>query len=233
MVYAIILSGGIGTRFGNQLPKQFLKINNKTILEYSIETFETHNLINKIIIVSNPNFVEETKEILAKNNYKKVCAIISGGNTIVESAYRGLKQINETENVKDKIKVLINDSVRPNTSNKIISEIIKGFDEFKALSPAIKTTDTIYISNATQIIKSIPNRDNIYKAQTPQGFDFNTIFNAYNKLDDSQKFAFPDDCSVLNFAYPNIEIKIVEGDNKNLKITFPEDLEVFKQLLTQ
>lgn len=71
MVYAIILSGGIGTRFGNQLPKQFLKINNKTILEYSIETFETHNLINKIIIVSNPNFIEETKEILAKNNYKK------------------------------------------------------------------------------------------------------------------------------------------------------------------
>ncbi|HPX75490.1 MAG TPA: 2-C-methyl-D-erythritol 4-phosphate cytidylyltransferase, partial [Bacteroidales bacterium] len=145
MVYAIILSGGVGTRFGNQLPKQFLKINNKTILEYSIETFETHNLIDKIIIVSNPNFIKKTKEILAKNNYKKVCAIISGGNTRGESSYLGLKQINETENSKDKIKVLIHDSVRPNTSNKIISEIIKGFDEFKALSPAIKTTDTIYI----------------------------------------------------------------------------------------
>lgn len=233
MVYAVILSGGSGIRFGNELPKQFSIVNNKTILEYSIENFEKHKLIDKIIIVSNPSFIDKTKEIISKNNFKKIHSIIAGGNTRGESSFLGLNQISKIEKTTNKIKVLIHDSVRPNTNEKIISDIIKELESYKALAPGIKTKDTIYISNKANIISNIPNKNNAYKAQTPQGFDFSTIFNAYNKLENSQKFTFPDDCSVLNFAYPNIEIKIVEGDNKNLKITFPEDLEIFKQFLKQ
>lgn len=231
MIYALILSGGSGTRFGNNLPKQFSTINNKSILQYSINNFNKHKLIEKIIIVSNPNFIEETNKILANNNFNKVVSIIKGGKTRGESAYLGLQEIQKNENISSDLKVLIHDSVRPNTSELLISGIINELKHFEAVSPAIQVTDTIYFSENLETISKIPQRKNIFKAQTPQAFQFATIYNSYQKIDQNIKFSLPDDCAVVNAAFPEIKIKIVEGDNNNLKITFKEDLEIFRQII--
>lgn len=230
-VYALLLSGGSGARFGNDTPKQFAGVYGKTILDYCLNNFNSHPQINKIVVVSNSEHILRTKQIALNEKFPKVCSIIEGGSSRGESSFIGLKEIAKLTGGKAGIKVLIQDAVRPNTSKLIISEVIKELTKFNAVTVAIPTTDTTYISSKEGILDSIPNRSTIYKAQTPQGFDLSILIDAYEKLAKNQRFKQTDDCSIINIVFPDETIKIVTGDNNNIKITFSEDLEYFKQVL--
>ncbi len=231
IVYALILSGGTGNRFGNNLPKQFADVYGKTILDYCITNFDKHEAIDKIIIVSNPEHIQRTMQIAKSTKFKKVISVIEGGNSRGESSFIGLKQIANLEKDCNNIKVLIQDAVRPNTKSKIIDNVIDELQNSKAVSVALSTTDTIYITDGYNQLISIPDRKKLYKAQTPQGFDFDLIYSAYQKLEKVNRFKQTDDCSIINRVYPEQPIYIVEGDINNIKITFTEDLDYFRQIL--
>lgn len=231
IVYALILSGGSGNRFGNNLPKQFADVYGKTILDYCISNFNSHEGIDKIVIVSNPEHIQRTMQVAKVSKFKKVISVVEGGATRGESSFIGLKEIAGQEQDLSNVKVLIQDAVRPNTKNNIIDNVIRELENSKAVSVAIPTTDTIYIANKEGSLDSIPDRSKLYKAQTPQGFDFGLIFSAYEKLAKVQRFKQTDDCSIIYNVFPEEKIKLIEGDINNIKITFSEDLEYFRQTL--
>lgn len=212
---AIILASGSGERFGANIPKQFYEINNRTILEHSIDIFEKHSLIDEIIIVTNPNFRDLTETILAKNNYTKITKLLNGGKTRVESSYIGTKDV--TGNV------LIHDAVRPFVTEEIITENIEALKTYSAVGTAIDSIDTVIEVNKDGFITSIPIRENLKRIQTPQSFKADIIKKAHLLALEDSEASFTDDCGLV-LKYNLAPIFVVKGSEQNIKITNREDL---------
>ena len=220
---ALILASGTGSRCNLGIPKQFAKINNKTILEYTVNAFETHELIDEIYLVTSKEYLEKVKELT--KNYKKVQAIIQGGETRKDSSYNGISAINEIE-----AKVLIHDGVRPLISKDIITNCIKELEEKSAICVAIDSTDTIYEINENNTIKAIPQRKFLKRAQTPQCFKLSLIKKAHELANNDPNCLVTDDCGLVQY-YNLTDIYLTQGDENNIKITYKEDLDFVKKQL--
>lgn len=218
--YAIILASGTGERVGLNIPKQFALINEKTILEYSIEAFENHKSIDGIILISNPNFIDTTNEIIKKNNYKKIIKVMSGGKTRQESSYIGISQITDESS-----NVLIHDAVRPFINAEIISNCIDALKKYKAVNVAIESSDTIFEIDENNIIKNIPKRKFLRRCQTPQCFDLQLIKKAHQVALENNADDITDDCGLV-VRYNLADIYVVNGSTDNIKITYPLDLKI-------
>ena len=214
--YAIILASGSGKRFNNDLPKQFANINNKTILEYSIEAFENNELIDGIILVIHPQYNDLTYKIIKNNGYKKVLKIIDGGEERKDSSYIGVNSVDETE-----ANVLIHDCARPFVSQDIIKRCVEALKENSAVAVAIPTSDTI-IKVHDNIIAEVPQRSSLMRIQTPQCFRLSLIKKAHELSKNDNNFT--DDCGLV-LKYNLAQIHIVEGSVQNIKITTPEDID--------
>lgn len=212
--YAIVLASGNGIRFGNDLPKQFIKIAGKTVLEHTVEIFEKHNLIDEIIIVITPEYRVLGEEILLKNNWSKVTKLLNGGMTRKESSNIGISSIKDIE-----ANVIIHDCARPFLSSKIISDCISALGKYSAVDVAIKASDTI-IKVKDNVISEIPNRNNLMQGQTPQCFKLSVIKKAHNLSGEDNNFT--DDCGLV-LKHQLCPIYVIEGDIENIKITYPID----------
>jgi 2-C-methyl-D-erythritol 4-phosphate cytidylyltransferase len=115
------------------MPKQFADVYGKTILDYCLTNFNSHNRINKIIVVSNPEHIQRTKQIAMGGKFAKIVSVIEGGATRGESSFLGVKEILKHESKVDKVKVLIQDAVRPNTTADIITEVIQNLENHNAV----------------------------------------------------------------------------------------------------
>ena len=221
---AVILAGGSGTRFGGDIPKQFLKVDGKRIIEYTIDVFECHPLINEIAVVCHHNYLEEMARIVAENRYVKVKNVLAGGKERYDSSLAALKVYTDDDNL-----LLFHDAVRPLVSERIITDCVNALQRFEAVTVAIPTTDTIYQVNDKQVIVAIPPRSHLRNAQTPQGFRAGTIRRAYDVALADPAFVTTDDCGVVQRYLPEIPIYVVEGDSRNIKVTYPEDLNAIKE----
>lgn len=228
MHIAVILAGGSGSRFGNDIPKQFLKVNNKTILEYSIEAFEYHSLIDGIILVIKNDYISLTKEIICQNGYKKIKHIVPGGKERYKSSISAIEACKNDDDI-----LLFHDCARPLVNERIISDCIAAMSRYNAVTVAVNTSDTIYISSSDGRITSIPCRSTLRNAQTPQCFRLSTIRSAYSNALRDTSFQPTDDCSVVFRYLPDEPIYIVEGDSSNIKITYKEDLIIMSQILNK
>lgn len=224
-VNAIILGGGIGSRTKEYIPKQFIKINGKSILEHTIEKFEKNVNVDNIILVINSSYKDYIKEEVL-NKYKKINAIVEGGKSRRESVYNGLKLIKNDED-----KVLIHDGVRPFVSHKTINTCIEALDVYESVYPGIESADTVIEIDKNNIIKRIPIRKNIMRGQTPQGFKVKTIKKAHEiaKLDATVDEEITNECGLID-RYNICETKCIQGNRENIKITYPEDIELIKKL---
>ena len=223
---AIILASGAGSRFGSEIPKQFIKLNDKTILEYSISAFEQNDNINEIIVVSNPDFIEDTKNII-QNKYRKVTSVISGGKTRRQSSYIGVNHIKEKD-----INVLIHDGARPFVSQKIINECIDALKTYKAVNVAVDSSDTIVEVDSKNIIKSMPVRKSLRRCQTPQCFRLEIIKKAHELAEKNKLEDITDDCGIV-LKYNLADIYTVDGSVDNIKITYPKDIELAKLIINE
>lgn len=222
--YAIILASGTGSRFGSEVPKQFLKINDKTILEYSIEAFEKNSKIDEIIVVITPEYKNLAEEILEKNNYKKVKNLLNGGETRKDSSSIGVESIQEKE-----ANVLIHDCARPFVSQRIINECIESLKTYKAINVAIPAVDTI-IEVENRLIKKVLDRSKLMQCQTPQCFKLSIIKKAHELAKEDKSFT--DDCSLV-VKYNLSDVYVVEGDVKNIKITYADDIYMAQKILKE
>lgn len=221
---AIILASGKGERAGFNLPKQFVKIFGKTILEYSIEIFENHELIDEIIIVSNGEYIDLTNEIVHKNGYKKVKSVISGGLTRKDSSFMGISEIEY-----DDAKVLIHDAARPFASAKTVTDCLNILDTYDAATVAINSSDTLVEVAKNEIVK-IPERKSFMRVQTPQAFKLKTILKAHIMTLAEKMPDITDDCGLIKY-FDLCKIAIVKGDETNIKITYPIDIEIAEKIL--
>ena len=213
--YAIILASGTGNRFGGEIAKQFFVISGKTILEHSIEVFEKSENIDEIIVVITPQYRTLAEDIIKKNSYRKVKKLVNGGATRKESSNIGVLSVAEKE-----ANVLIHDCARPFLSRKIINDCIKALDKYDAAVVAVGATDTILKTQKNTVV-SIPKRDELMQAQTPQCFKLSLIKKAHELAKNDNDFT--DDCSLI-VKYNLSSVHIVQGDIENIKITYKSDI---------
>ena len=155
MNYAIVLSGGIGSRMNNiDIPKQYIKVNDKPIIMYTLEQFEKSNEIDKIVIVAASEWELYIKDICKKYGVSKLSDIVINGETRQKSIYNGLKKCVEDSNSVDD-KVIIHDAVRPMVTVELIEECLKNVGEYDGCMPVLPLNDTIYYSDNGEEITSL------------------------------------------------------------------------------
>ncbi len=217
----IALFGGLGIRFGSQLPKQFLDCGGKPLMAYVLEAFEQAKEIDEIIVVCHPEYREKTEEVIRELGIAKVSAIIPGGEARSDSSWAALSYLKESGLSKDAI-VLIQDGDRPALDQELIKENILAAEKEGAALTAIPSHDTCFLSNSGQAMDSSLPRKEVYRAQTPQSFRFGLIYEAYQH---AQGKEFTDDASVALLS--GHRPAIVLGNEDNIKINYPQDLAQF------
>ena len=219
---ALVLAAGVGSRMNNDTPKQFIPVNGKPLLIYSLSTFNNHEDINDIYIVTSEDNVDKVKAIVDEYNLNKVRDIIVGGKTRQESVYRGLLGIHNPSN--DDI-ILIHDSARPNVTNEIIENNILVCENHNAVNTVLPVSDSLVERDG----KTTIDRSNVLTVQTPQTFRYGLILEAHQKaLKENITNAGDDAVLVTNLG---VSVELVEGSKLNFKVTTSEDLEMLKALL--
>ena len=218
MNIAIILAGGVGSRYSKGFPKQFFKVAGKTVLEHTVDAFEKETLIDEIAIVMNSSYLMQTEEMVLTNGWRKVRKILNGGKERYTSSITAIKAYQSLEGVN----LIFHDAVRPLVSGRIIKDVIEALETYNAVDVAIPATDTI-ISVDGAFIESIPDRSKLRRGQTPQGFKLETILEAYNLALQDPDFKTTDDCGVVLKYLPQEKIYVVNGDESNMKLTHKED----------
>ena len=214
-IFLILLAAGESKRLKTNIPKPYQTVNNRTLLEHTLNAFSGVKRIKKTIIVYNSKHKKYFKKLFLKNTLN-----ITGGKTRQESTLLALKKI-EKMNCK---KVLIHDAARPNSSPKLINEIIKKLDKNDAVVPVIKSNDATKRIKKKLIFKNIK-RDSLGFSQTPQGFNFNKIIEKHKK---NINKTFDDDSAL--FTVDEEKVLTVKGSKENIKITDQEDLDIFKSM---
>ena len=215
-IFLILLAAGESKRLKSSVPKPYIRVNNKKLLEHALNSFRDFRAIKKTVIVYNKNHKKHLNKLNPKNALK-----ISGGKTRQESTFEALKKIKKM-NCK---KVLIHDAARPFPSKKIINEIIKKLRTNHAVVPIIKVNDATKRVNKKIIFKNIK-RKSLRFSQTPQGFTFKKIYEKHKKNINTSV----DDDSAL-FTDDGEKVISINGSKTNLKITDKEDLNIFKSLI--
>jgi 2-C-methyl-D-erythritol 4-phosphate cytidylyltransferase len=220
---AIIVAAGKSIRLKDRLPKQFLEIANKPILAHTVEKFERCDLVDEILMVVSEDYLGYcSTEIVDRFNFRKINKIISGGEARQDSVYNGLLAIPNNTSI-----VLVHDGVRPFISVSKIGESINLCKEYKAVILALPVKETIKRVEDDYVITTL-NREKIWTVQTPQAFDYKLLLDAYQKAKEDG-FVGTDDSSLVERI--GVKIRVLEGEENNLKITTKEDLILAEQIL--
>ncbi len=212
---ALLLMAGIGTRLGSPLPKQFHLLGPQKIYLHTLAIFLKSEIFNEIILVCHPDWMEEVKSEIPDDSKIRV---IPGGPTRQASSLLGLQACHRATQF-----VMIHDAVRPFISQEILECNREAVFKHRAVDTCIPSADTIVHSEDGEFITSIPQRKAYLRGQTPQTFDYQLICEAHRK---TRQTASTDDCSlVLELGHL---VAIVRGEEKNIKITTEDDVELAK-----
>lgn len=224
---AVILAGGVGSRMGVNMPKQYLLVKDKPIISYCLDIFQKHNEIDKIVIVVSDEWKSYVMELVGKYGVSKVCGYAPAGETRQHSIYNGLKCIDENASGTDVC--IIHDAARPLVSDKIISDCLLGAIEEDGAMPVIPVKDTIYQSKDGKTIGNLLNRSELFAGQAPEAFDFKKYYDIHNSVTDTE-IATTAGSSEIAYRH-GMKIRLVAGSERNFKITTIEDLETFETIM--
>ena len=216
--YVLIVAGGDGSRFGGDVPKQFVLIRGKPLLLHTINAFLRVDQSFKLVLVLPDKMVEQWKSICKEYHFIHNHLIVPGGKTRQLSVLEGLKYI------PDDSLVAIHDGVRPVVSARLIEEGFKLAKEKGSAIPVVEVTDSVREVEGRS--SKVVNRENLRLVQTPQFFQSERIKTAYLKISDK---TFSDDASVYENRYN--EVCLFSGERENIKITYPVDLISVEALL--
>lgn len=230
MIYAVLLSGGKGTRMGFNVPKQFIEINNKPLLAYCIEKFVQFKQFEKIIISSPKEHISQTKDLINRffpQNPKLV--VIEGGETRQDTLMNSVHYIEEIDD-SDEIFVINHDAARIFVSTDQIEKCIQHTLKYGAASPIIPSTDVIVETDGNSVSR-MPNRYDLVHVQTPQGFELHEYVELFNDLDKDDIDSVHEIIRV--YFLKNKHIFLFEGEKSNFKITNLIDLDVAKAIISK
>jgi len=228
---AVVLAGGTGIRLGGSTPKQLRLLAGRTLVEHCVAAFEAAPGVDEIVVVMPAGFIEEAKRILA-GRYGKLGHVIAGGIDRPGSTRRAIDLLSARG---QDCNVLFHDAARPLVDQRIIADCVACLAECEALGVVVPTTDTI-AQLSDGVMTSIPQRESLGRCQTPQGFRLSVILRAYERAEadpDAAAFTATDDCGIVLHYLPEVEVRVVLGSERNMKITFPGDLRIAEATLRE
>ncbi|MBD2613052.1 MAG: 2-C-methyl-D-erythritol 4-phosphate cytidylyltransferase [Nostoc sp. ZfuVER08] len=223
-MYLLIPAAGIGKRMGSNRNKLLLKVRSQPIIAWTLLAAQAASKINWIGIISQPTDWPDLKAIVTDLKLTKPVEFILGGSTRQESVYNGLQALPANAE-----QVLIHDGARCLITPDLFNSCAQAIGEYRGLIAAVPVKDTIKIVNGQGIIESTPDRQKLWAAQTPQGFDVKLLKQCHAE-GLRQGWQVTDDAAL--FEKCGIEVRIVEGEETNLKVTTPQDLAIAEFILT-
>lgn len=221
------MAAGKGSRMGSEVPKQFMVVNGKMLLEHSLQAFQDHPRIDEIVVVIPPDYLE-VEEILSYlfNYYPKVVQVLAGGDERFQSSWAAIQWF--VERREDNL--LLHDAARPGITPRIIDDLLTTLATEQAAVTAIPATDTILrVNEQLQLVESLK-RSELYCAQTPQAFRAGLLYDCFIDLIEKEDDFIPtDESGVVAHYRPEVPIKIVKGDARNFKVTYAEDVKRLQQ----
>ena len=216
-VSAVVPAGGSGTRMGGTVPKQFQLLNGKPILFYTLKTLQDCGVISEIVlVVPEKEYGMACVEWIGKPEIVK--KVVKGGEKRQDSVFNGLQEVSQDTEI-----VLIHDGVRPFLSKKMISESIDAARKYGAAITGIPLSDTIKRVGSTGLVSETIIREGLWRVQTPQAFRFSLLREAFAKAKSANFYGTDEGALIEHLGKP---VKIVEGSEKNIKITRPEDMDL-------
>jgi len=201
---------------GARLPKQFLLMGHKSILETTIARFHTFPFISEIVVVVPPSHVERVRRLLQRHAYAKVSVVVPGGHERQDSVWYGLNAFTVQPD-----EVLVHDAVRPFVDRSLVESVVRAARRYGAAVVGTPIKDTVKIEGRPgYYTRTIP-RERLWAVQTPQGFRFDLLMRAH-RVARKTRFLGTDDASLVERR--GIRVRIVEGKRTNIKITTPDDL---------
>ena len=214
-VCAVVPAGGTGTRMGGTVPKQFLELNGKPILYYTLKTLQDCGIISELIlVVPEKEYDNACTDWLGKPEI--VTKVVVGGEKRQDSVYNGFCELSPQTEI-----VLVHDGVRPFLSHQMIQESVDAAREYGAAITAIPVNDTIKKVDDSGLVSKTVDREGLWRVQTPQVFRYELLEEAFKKAN-SEKFYGTDEGTLIEHL--GKPVKVVEGSEQNIKITRPEDL---------
>jgi 2-C-methyl-D-erythritol 4-phosphate cytidylyltransferase len=242
---AVVLGGGVGQRLGAGMPKQLLTLGGQTLIERCVAAFEAAPGVDEILVVMARGYTGQVRELVA--GYRKVTAVIEGGATRPESTRAALAAVaggagqaggaadgggagGAAEAGRADCGVLLHDAARPLVDQRIIADCVAALQVHDAAGVAVPASDTMVLTE-NGVMHSVPPRERLFRCQTPQCFRLSVIARAHQLAAADPEFAPTDDCGVVLRYLPGTAVHIVPGSERNLKVTYPQDLAVAEALL--
>lgn len=222
--YAIIPSGGSGSRTGQSIPKQYLKFSGKELIAFTLEVFQNNPYVDAIIIAAQKEYFSLFDKIKKQNNITKLTHVIEGGDSRQASVKNAFESIQAN---KDDL-IAVHDAARPLLPQEVLTNAIISAKSFDSVVTAIHAQDTLL--EGDEKVSGYLDRDKIFYAQTPQVFRFSLLKDAY-KIAAQNNFLGTDESMVVKNA--GYDIKIVDGSSLNFKVTTPNDIEMFESLVAR
>ncbi|HEY1705475.1 MAG TPA: 2-C-methyl-D-erythritol 4-phosphate cytidylyltransferase [Trebonia sp.] len=223
---AVVLGGGVGSRFGAARPKQLLTLDGKSLVEHCVAAFAAAPGVNAVLLVMPPDYHEETRKLVGD----QVSDIISGGVTRSDSVRNAIRHI-AARYPAETTGVLFHDAARPLVTQRVIGDCVDALGKYDASGVAVPTADTIVVCTDEGVMAHVPPRETLQRCQTPQCFRLSVIARAHELAAADPDFVPTDDCGVVLRYLPDVPVHVVRGTERNIKVTYPADLAVAEALL--
>lgn len=227
MNIAMIIAGGTGSRMRQDIPKQFLTVNEKPVIVYTLEVFQKHPAIDEIIVVCIEGWEQILWAYIKQFNITKATTVTAGGECGQASIYHGLLALEKNHNPDDI--VLIHDAIRPMVSEEIISDCINKTMEYGCAIATIPCAEAMLVTEDQESSERVFSRENLKRTQTPQGFRLGHLLEVHRKALDKNITNSVASCTLM--IEMGEQVYFSKGSEKNLKLTTVEDIDIFKALL--
>jgi len=224
----LLMMGGSGTRFGADIPKQYIEVENIPIFAYILKKYSLMPEIDETVVVSHADWIDFVEEWIEKMNIRGNIKVVAGGSTRSESVLNGLKAANQFADDEDV--VLIHDATHPYVDIEGTKKVVEAVKEFGGATLGAFQYDTVYKMDENHFIENVIDRKRVVSGASPEAFKYGDIYRIYTETSEED---FERMTSAGAIALANgICMKVIEADVINLKITYQNDMKVFKKLAT-
>lgn len=227
MNIALLTAAGVGSRMGQDIPKQFIHVNNKPLIIYTLEAFEKHPNIDAIIVVTLPAWTDVLKAYAKQFNITKLKWVVPGGEDGQESIHNGLVELKKHCNDDDV--VVIHDGNRCMVSSEIISSNLATFKKYGDAVTAIPVVEVVFESENGDKSQTALDRDKLWRTQTPHTYTLGKLLWAHSEADKRSLKRTAATCELM--ALLGEDVHFSKGSEENLKITTVDDMKIFSALL--
>lgn len=227
MTTAIIIAGGVGSRMGMDIPKQFITIEDKPILIYTMECFENHPMVDSIILVCLDGWQDVARKYAEKFGISKLADIVTGGSSGQESIRNGVYAV---KNANPDDVIIVHDGIRPLVDSEVLTDVIVKCRQYGNAVTSLPYNEQIFVADENQpstTVKYIP-RDALRRVSTPQAYRYDLINEKYEE-------AFRKGIGIYGSSYTNtmmvdlgVRLNFAAGSDRNMKLTTKGDLELFR-----